>query len=419
VASSGQRNAFEGRGVAGGWQIDMSSRENQVVPDSLADLLITFTVSGYHDSGFRAAIDSAKSQTTALTTIVSAQQIFPDAFYDFSRTGRMVWKVAPELLTLNGDLGRLRNIGFSLRPGTPDVHFGRLITRLRVSFRIDETGGVASGITLFNHIPEISVTHTAPLILNVSAALNSATELAWDFGDGTPIIRSARNGAATLDPAEGTHVYAKPGRYVVKLRCVQNGSLSDFRFSITVSRTLKLGDPFIVRPHQFNFDTAAKTLNITTGGAVQQAGRILWRVGSLMAEGNNASFTLKPGHYILDFAALRSLNFKAYGTQRYVNGADSLLPLSGLSATTNRTFNENGEETNGAGTPPLPTRNELAKRLFDTGEISPEDDWTFELSPEEILGLPAETAIGAEELDLSEIQDVVLSMEYDITPGVP
>ena len=116
VASSGQRNAFEGRGLAGGWQIDMSARENQVVPDSLADLLITFTVSGYHDSGLRKAIDGAKPQTTALTSFLSAQQIFPDAFYDFSRTGRMVWKVPREMLVSSGDLGRLRNIGMSLRP---------------------------------------------------------------------------------------------------------------------------------------------------------------------------------------------------------------------------------------------------------------------------------------------------------------
>jgi hypothetical protein len=65
-----------------------------------------------------------------------------------------------------------------------------------------------------------------------------------------------------------------------------------------------------------------------------------------------------------------------------------------------------------------PVRNELSRRLFGNGEISPEDDWTFELIPEEILGPPAGT-IGAEELDLSEIQDVVLSMEYDITPGGP
>ena len=64
-------------------------------------------------------------------------------------------------------------------------------------------------------------------------------------------------------------------------------------------------------------------------------------------------------------------------------------------------------------------RNELSRRLFGKGEISPEDDWTFELIPQEILGLPAGTAIGADELELSEIQDVVLSMEYDITPGGP
>jgi hypothetical protein len=62
---------------------------------------------------------------------------------------------------------------------------------------------------------------------------------------------------------------------------------------------------------------------------------------------------------------------------------------------------------------------ELSRRLFGNGTISPEDVCTFELIPQEIVGLPAETAIGTEELDLSEIQDVVLSMEYDITRGGP
>ena len=117
VASSGQRNAFEGRALGGGWQIDMSARENQVVPGSLADLLITFTMSGYHDSGLRAAIDGARPQTTALTSLLSARQTFPDAFYDFSRTGLMVWKVPREMLALSGDLGRLRNIGYESPAG--------------------------------------------------------------------------------------------------------------------------------------------------------------------------------------------------------------------------------------------------------------------------------------------------------------
>jgi hypothetical protein len=417
VASSGQRNAFEGRAVAGGWQIDMSARENQVVPGSLADLLITFTVSGYHDSELRAAIDTVKPQTTALTRFLSAQQVFPDAFYDFSRTGRMVWKVPREMLALNGDLGRLRNIGFSVRPGAPNVHFSRLMTRLRVNFRINESGGVASGVTVFTVIPETSVTQTGPLTVAVKAAMNSATELAWDFGDGTPILRTVRSGTTPIAPAEGVHTYTKPGRYVIKLRCVQNDSLSEFRISAVVSRNQKLGSPLIVLPN-VTFDTAARTITTTTVGAVQQAGRMLWRVGDLTAEGNSATFTLKPGHYTLDFAAVRKLNFRAYGAQRYLNGA-APLPLRGLNATTNRTFDPNGNETNGTGTPPLLARNELAKRLFDTGAISPEDDWTFELIPEEILGLPAGTALGAEELDLSDIQDAVLAMEFEITPGGP
>jgi hypothetical protein len=418
VASSGQRNAFEGRGVAGSWQIDMSARENQVVPESLADLLITFTVSGYHDSGLRAAIDGAKSQTTALTSFLSAQENFPDTFYDFSRTGRMVWKVPREMLALNGDLGRLRNIGFSLRPGAPDVHFSRLMTRLRINFRVNQdAAGTVNGVTLFTNIPACTITQTAPMTVQVSATMDAPSELAWDFGDGSPILSGVPIGTPPKIQAAGSHAYTKPGRYVIKLRCTRGETLSEFRFSVVVSRTKQLGEPLFINLNRVSV-TPEKTLKFDAGGAVQQASRILWRVGGVSAEGSSAIFSLKPGNYTLDFAAVRRLNFKAYSAQRYVKNL-APLPLQGLSATTNRTFNENGSETNGAGTPPLPARNELAKRLFDKGAIAPEDDWTFELIPEEILGLPAGTAIGAEDLDLSDMQDVVLSMEYDITPGGP
>lgn len=415
-ATTGQRHAFEALGAATAWQVDFTARENQVVPESLADLLITFTLSGYHDSELRKAIDAVKPETSALTSFLSARQTFPDAFYDFSRTGRIVWKVPRALLTLTGDLGRLRNIGFSLRPGALDVHFSRLMTRLRVNFRVDGSGGVASGVTVFTEMPEIKANQTAPLTVAVRAALNAASEIAWDFGDGTPILRSVRSGGTPITPAEGVHTYAKPGRYVMKLRCVQNNALSEFRISVVVARNQKLGDPLVIFLPSIKFDTPTKSVIIKTGGAFEQAGRILWRVGDATAEGRIATFTLKPGNYTLDFAAVRQLKFRAYGTQRYVNSVDPLF-LRGLNATTNRTFDPNGAETNGTGTPPLPARNKLAKLLFDKGEISPEDEWTFELIPEEILGLPAGTVIGAEELDLSDIQDVVLSMEYDITPG--
>jgi hypothetical protein len=414
--TTGQRHAFEALGVAAAWQVDFTARDNQVVPDSLADLLITFTLSGYHDPELRAAIDAFKPQLTALTSFLSARQIFPDAFYDFSRSGRMVWTVPRQMLTLTGDLGRLRNIGVSLRPGVPDVHFSRLMTRLRVNFRINGSGRDPTGVTVLTAIPQISVTQTAPLTVAVRAARNNATELSWDFGDGTPILRIVHSGTTPIAPAEGKHTYAKPGRYVLKLRCVQTDSLSEFRISVVVSRDQKLGDPLVIWP-RLAFDTTAKTLTATTAGNDQQTGRILWRVGDLTAEGNSATFKLRPGSYTLDFAAVRELNFRVYSAQRYVKDF-APLPLQGFSATTNRTFNRDGNEIR-RGTPPQPVRNALARRLFDPGEISPEDDWTFELIPEEILDVPAGTAIGAQELDLSEIQDVVLSMEYDVTPGGP
>jgi hypothetical protein len=212
------------------------------------------------------------------------------------------------------------------------------------------------------------------------------------------------------------HTYAKPGRYTLTLRCVQDGALAEFRVSVMVPRTQKLGDPLVIHAHRVAFDATTKAMTFSTGGAVQQAARMLWRVGELSAEGSSATFALKPGNYILDFAALRQLTGKVYSTQRYVKDLTPL-PLTGFSVTTNRTFDETGTETNGTGMPPLPACNELAKRLFDSGAIAPADGWTFELTPEDLLGVPAGTPIGKEELDLSDVQDVILTMEYDVTPG--
>jgi hypothetical protein len=55
--------------------------------------------------------------------------------------------------------------------------------------------------------------------------------------------------------------------------------------------------------------------------------------------------------------------------------------------------------------------------MFDKGPIAPDAEWVFELSPQEILGVPVGTAIGQGALNQSDIHDVVLSMEYDVTPG--
>jgi len=115
------------------------------------------------------------------------------------------------------------------------------MTRLRMSFRINKTDGVASGVTAFTVMPDVSITQTSPMTVAVRAALADASELVWDFGDGSPVLRIVRSGTTPIPPAEGSHTYAKPGRYVIMLRSVQNESLSEFRFAVRVSRTHVLG----------------------------------------------------------------------------------------------------------------------------------------------------------------------------------
>lgn len=113
-ATANQRSAFEGLGAAASWSIDMSMEENQVVPQTLADILITINLSGYYDPALRAAIETSPAPTNVLTQYLSAQQTFPDAFYEFQQTGTLKLSVTRDLLSIRDRIGRLRNLGIIL-----------------------------------------------------------------------------------------------------------------------------------------------------------------------------------------------------------------------------------------------------------------------------------------------------------------
>jgi len=52
------------------------------VPGSLADVLITFNVAGFFDSGVRT--EPAAPGPNVVTSYISARACFPDNFYDFT-----------------------------------------------------------------------------------------------------------------------------------------------------------------------------------------------------------------------------------------------------------------------------------------------------------------------------------------------
>ena len=123
------------------------------------------------------------------------------------------------------------------------------MTRLRINFRVNQdAAGTVNGVTLFTIIPTCTITQPAPMTVQVSATMEDASELAWDFGDGSPILPGLPTGTPPIDPGAGSHTYTKPGQYVLKLRCVRGETLSEFRFSVVVSRDKKLGEPLFINP---------------------------------------------------------------------------------------------------------------------------------------------------------------------------
>jgi hypothetical protein len=392
-------------------QDDFTARENQVVPDTLADLLITLTLSGYHDAELRSAVDRAPRTITATTRRLSARTTFPDALYEFNRSGRMVWNVTRDLLTLTDTLGAVRNVSVFLLPApSRGSYFGRVISRCEVQLRITKTGD----LKILSEIPAVtfSVGGAAnPLLIAAQAIVGPGAEISWDFGDG-----SARQSGANQP-----HTYAKPGRYTVTLHVVRNGRLSEFRADVVVSRS----HSDRLRPPVTSFPTLSReTAAGIPDGHTRVVGQVNtpaadpvianWRVGDQGGmKGKTATFDLKPGDYTLFFTAVRVFKARLYCGQRHLSGP--VFDFNGLGLASNRRFDLNGIET--TGTAQNPPANLVTKHLFAEGALSPIDYWTVELPLADNPCLRSVGATDAEQYSLAEIQDVVLGLEYETMPG--
>lgn len=411
--TAGQRRAFESLGVAAAWQVDFTARGNQVVPGTLADLLFTFSLSGYHDPELRRAINTAPRETTAATLSLSGRTTFPNALYEFNRSGRMAWNITRDLLTLTDTLGALRNVAVLLLPAPGRAHyFGSVMSRYEVQLRITKTGV----LEVRSEIPKVTFTlggAANPLSLTAEATLPPGADISWDFGDGS----------ARQPGADQQHTYAKSGGYKVTLRVVRNGRLSEFCADVAVSRS-HAGE---LRPPVTAFPTIRRETGAgipdghtrvvgTVNGPAGDAVIANWRVGDQGGQkGDNATFDLKPGDYTLFFTAVRLLKARVYCTQRHLPGP--LFDFNGLSLASNRRFDLDGVQITGTGE--NPPANSLATHLFAEGALSPVDEWSVELPLAENAFLRSVTATDVQQYGLAEIQDVVLALEYETTPGGP
>jgi len=398
--STSQRDAFEGLGAAAAWRIDMSMKENQVVPGTLADVLITFTLSGYYDRDLRAAVDVARREAATLTQLLSARQRFADAFYEFNHSGRMTWEVSASMLSLDVPVRNLRNLGILLLPASRPVQFRSLMSAYTVELDVAADGQ----FEVLTPIPEIAFAINQ---LALTAAVNGAdgATVSWDFGEGGGFQSTSQ------------HTFSRPGKYEIVLRLVKNGRLHEYRVQIAVSRTQTLATPLTAFP---SFAPAPPgQIGILAGANALPAEEVnvIWKVDQGRAErARETLLGLPAGTHVVTFTAVRKLRARIYSQQRFVS--DRLLALDGLRISTNRVFELDGTETTGTGQNDLP--NALTEHLFPEDPsasqrlaLSPADRWTLELSLDDNPFLRSVTANDNIQILLDDLEDAILILEYE------
>lgn len=400
IAASGsffaanQRGAFEGVAGASAWRVDLSMKENRMVPDSLADLLLTFTLSGYYDPNLRDAVDHAPRKALATTTWFSGHQQFPDAFYQLNQTGRMDWQVTPDFLALRGRVGALRNVAVLLTASQKRLELGRLMCAYPVEFEVDAAGQVK----LLREFPRFSFS-TNGLELSATFSTPAGATVTFDFGDGTGLVDS------TALP----HTYARPGRYEALVRIAAGGRLTEYRAAVVVSRQHPVSSPCIAIPtlQTTLVDSKIKlerSLEATPGEMLS----VVWRIDNAKPDAGSdpVTFTLDPGRYVLRFSAIRPLTARFYGQQRF--DPTSPLEMKSLHLTTNRTFDlETGDETTAS-------LNNFGQHVFGQDILAPTDRWTLELPLDDNAGLVSVSSTDVKQHDLSELSDAVLALEYEV-----
>ncbi len=406
--TNGQRNAFEGLGAASSWLIDFSAKGNQVVPGSLSDLLITFAVSGYHDGELRRTIEAIDKPPTAVTRFFSARNVFPDAFFDFQRSGKLVWNISESQLALAGEPGALRNLSFVFKADTAIRNFGNLIGETEVKFRIEQNGE----LTINGEMPEITIVFVGPMRVRATANTANGADLSWNFGDNS----SWEPGAST------EHAYARPGRYELILRIVRNGRLTEYRGDVVISRAHAdaILPPVCFAPRLRWISDGTVPAGLTRvvtdiGGSSTEALQYSWRLDARQAvKSQGATFDLAPGRYTLRARAVRPLRARIHSHQ--CHRGDVILSMDSLSISTNRRFAVDGAETTGSGG--NPEANALTSHIMQSLILSPADSWTceFRLSDNPFLASVGPTDVL--QLDFSQVSDAILSLEYDTDANV-
>lgn len=413
-----QRMGFEGVAAATSWLIDMSMHENRINPDTLMDVQLVFNLAGYHSDELKDVILQNLPRESTQTLSLSSQTYYGDALYHFHQTGVMNFPVTSDVVPTGMSAGRLRNLGVQLIPRADSPQFGKIIGRQQIEL-LDTSGFLTITHPVINiqsfdidkQVVSIKYFAHCPVV----AKLNYVE---CDWGD---TYGDRNDGPITSDTF--VHTYARPGVYAVTLRVVYNGRLRDFTYRVAVSSAKTLAPPvhtFIkliptangwALPHTSLTDTVIYAVDLKE--VISDDVYVLYWLDDVYGTSNDSKFEItipKPSHgstRVLNLMYMHKLRGRLWSKQRYT-ARNNLITFEGLTLTTNREFDDAGQLLSNA------SSNILTQQLFPGDTVlSPLDTWQMELTTAENPFLESVTSSGKSVIDLSEIQDIVLSLEYD------
>lgn len=414
-----QRAGFEGLAAATTWYIDMALRENHIEPSTLADVIVTFNLTGYHDDQLKDLIQSALPTSYVQTLSLSGRTFYPDAYYDFQKQGRMQIPITSDIVPTGMRAGRLQNVALTLQPTPATAHFGRIISSLSIDLEIARGSRY---LTVKTPIPQVRWFQVKGLTVSGQ----------FRFFSGPPGVKNTTYAPVTqieicagednhfesVDVTESyAHTYRQPGVYTITLRAVSNNRRYTYTYAVAVSESQNLKEPLTSTFGVFlkEREEHAAICGLSRSEDDSSGIQWYWSVGEQSGRTRNsvAECTFADGEpYRLHCVTMRNLNARILTEQCYqpANG----IVIAGLGTTTNRQIADDGNIVNG--TDDIPPLNHLAKHFFgDQGqhELSPLDQWTLELPLDINPCLESVTTSDAVVPDLSEIQDVILSLEYE------
>ena len=394
TVTASERAPFEGLPAASSWRIDMSMKENQVVPGTLADVVITFSLAGYYDSSFNEIVMNAASSGRALATtnFISARRALPDAYYSLAHNGNLNWDISDDMLSLQGTPGALRNLAVFVPLVSNGPEVGRCCCRYPIQIQIS-----AGAVDVLTFLPEFTLSQNG---LTLDCTYSGLADVTWDFGDNSAVVQGST----------AQHSYARTGRYTLLARLSKNGTLTEYRSAVVVSTNNAVGTPLIVAP-VLSAGAASSDgtvpLTISLAAAMADVSFDCSAAGTrASADSGSAVLNLKPGSYMLDFLAMRKLFARFYGKQRYL--PTQVVDLYRGRVATNRTFDV------ASGTETTTSPDAFSTQLFGNGNIvlSPVDRWTLELPLADNPWFMSVSPSDIAEFDGSELADAVLVLEF-------